>query len=391
MSIRPCALESRAFAALREIYGNREQAAARWREKGGRVVGELGCDVPDELLIAAGFLPVRVYADPSKPLKQTDTYLEYAFDPVIRAQFEKIVDGTYGAQLDALAISNSTDVIIRTYLYLRELKRVEPEKPIPPIDFIDWLFTRNRLHQVRNEHTVSLFRETVEKWAGHPVTDEDIRKAAEICNENRQALREMALLRRGDKVRISGSEALVIIGSAFFMERSEHTRLVREVTADAASWPVLSGPRVYFTGSDQEDTRLYEMLEAAGAVIVGEDHNWGDRFYERDINMEYSPVRALVDRYMLREFSSKKAFVSQRVAALNREVEAANAEAVVFYTNIYEEAASWDYPSQKQSLEAKGLKTACFVKMAWPVGQNEGLQDELNQIVSQWKGGADNA
>ena len=391
MSIRPCALQSRAFAALRDIYEHREQAAARWRAQGGKVVGELGCDVPDELLIAAGVLPVRVYADPAKELRQTDTYLEYAFDPVIRAQFEKLVDGTYGEQLDTLAISNSTDVIIRTYLYLRELKRVEPEKPIPPIDFIDWLFTRNRLHQVRNEHTVSLFRDTVETWAGKPVTDEDIRKAAETCNENRRALREMALLRRGSEVRISGSEALVIIGSAFFMERSEHTRLVREVTRDAAAWPVLEGPRVFFTGSDQEDTKLYELLEAAGMVIVGEDHNWGDRFYERDYNTAYSPVRAIVDRYMLREFSSKKAFVSQRVAALEREVGAARADAVLFYTNIYEEAASWDYPSQKKTLEAKGLKTACFAKMEWPVSKNEGLQDALKAIMQQWKGGTDNA
>lgn len=391
MSIRPCALQSKAFSALKDVYDHREECAARRRANGGKVVGELGCDVPDELLIAAGMLPVRVYADPGKPLLQTDTYLEYAFDPVIRAQFEKLVDGTYGKQLDALAISNSTDVIIRIYLYLRELKRTEPDKPVPPLDFIDWLFTRNRLHQVRNEHTVSLFRETAEKWAGRPVTDEDIRKAAQVCNENRQALREMALLRRGNETRISGSEALVIIGSAFFMERSEHTRLVKAVTADAAAWPVLEGPRVFFTGSDQEDTKLYEMLEAAGAVIVGEDHNWGDRFYERDYNMEYSPVRAIVDRYMLREFSSKKAFVSQRIAALDREVRAANAEAVLFYTNIYEEAASWDYPGQKKALEARGIKTACFAKMEWPVTKNAGLQDELNRIVSEWKEGAENA
>ena len=70
-----------------------------------------------------------------------------------------------GLQIDALAISNSTDVIIRIYLYLRELCRVEPEKPVPPVEFIDWLFTRNRLHQVRNEQTLELFRQTVERWA----------------------------------------------------------------------------------------------------------------------------------------------------------------------------------------------------------------------------------
>ena len=342
MSIRECALRSQAFAALKDVYDHRETVAARWRADGGKVVGELGCDVPDEFILAAGMLPVRVYAEVGKPLVETDKYLEYAFDPVVRAQFEKIVDGTYDRQIDALAISNSTDVIIRIYLYLRELCRVEPEKPVPPVEFIDWLFTRNRLHQVRNEQTLELFRQTVERWAGRAITNEEIAAAGAICNENRQALREMAALRRCAQPRITGSEALVIIGSAFFMERSAHTALVRQVVTDAQSWPVLHGPRVFFTGSNQEDTALYEQIEAAGAVIVGEDHDWGDRWYDRDYNPEYSPVRAVVDRYMLREFSSKKAFVSQRVAALDREVDASAAQAVVLYTNIYEEAASWD-------------------------------------------------
>lgn len=390
MSIRSCALQSRAFSALKDVYDNRDRAAARWRAEGKKVVGELGCDVPDEFLIAAGFLPVRVYADPQKPLQQTDAYLEYAFDPVVRAQFEKIVDGTCAGLMDALAISNSTDVIIRVFLYLRELKRVEPEKPIPPIDFIDWLFTRNRLHQVRNEHTLQLFRQSVEQWAGRKITDDEILEAAKICNEDRQALREMAQLRHGDTVRINGSEALVIIGSAFFMDRAAHAKLVREVTADAAAWPVLEGPRVFFTGSDQEDTAVYDLIENAGAVIVGEDHNWGDRFYDRDYNLDLAPIRAVVDRYMLREFSSKKAFVSQRVEALDRETAAVKAQAVVFYTNIYEEAASWDYPSQKKSLEEKGIATACFAKMQWPAAKNEGLSEKLNAFVSELKGGCCN-
>lgn len=387
MSIRPCALESTAFQALKDAYDHREAVAARWRAQGKKVIGELGCDVPDEYIIAAGMLPIRVYADPKKPLAETNKYLEYAFDPVVRAQFEKIVDGTYADQIDALAISNSTDVVIRIFLYLRELKRVEPEKPVPPVEFIDWLFTRNRMHQVRNELTLSIFKEAVEKWAGKSISDEEITAAAKVCNADRQALREMAALRHGKEVRVNGSEALIIIGSAFFMERKKHTELVKQVTEDTGSWPVLTGPRVFLTGSNQEDTKLYDMIERTGAVIVGEDHDWGDRYYDRDYNLDYTPIRAIVDRYMLREFSSKKAFVSQRVDALNREVDAAGAQAVVFYTNIYEEAASWDYPSQKESLETRGIATAAFAQMAWPVEKNEGLQDKLDAFVKTLKGG----
>ena len=222
MSIRPCALESKAFQALKEAYDHRDAAAAAWRAGGGKVLGELGCDVPDELVLAAGLFPVRIYADPERPLTETDKYLEFAFEPVVRAQFEKIVDGTYGSQLDYLAISNSTDVVIRIFLYLRELKRVEPDKPIPPLAFIDWLFTRHRLHQERDEFVIDLFKKQLEEWIGREITDEQVRAAGAVCNANRQALRAMAALRHGRESRISGSEALVIIGAGLFMDRAKH-------------------------------------------------------------------------------------------------------------------------------------------------------------------------
>lgn len=388
MSIRECALKSTAFAALKDVYDHRERVAARWRASGRKVIGELGCDVPDELVLAAGMLPIRVCADPDKPLVETDKYLEHAFDPMVRAQFEKIVDGTYAGQIDALAVSNSTDVVIRVYLYLRELRRVEPGKPVPPVEFIDWLFTRHRVHQVRDELVVERFREQVEAWAGRQITDEEIRAAGQLCNENRHALREMATLRRCGQPRISGSEALVIIGAGLFMERAEHTALVRQVTADAQSWPVLTGPRVFYTGANQEDTVLYDKIEAAGMVVVGEDTDWGDRHYDRDYNPDYPVVRGIVDRYLLREYSAKKSTPAQRVGALDRQVDAAGAQGVIFYTNQYDEVATWDMPKQRKSLEARGIRHVTFGRMQWPVGKNEGLDEALAQFAQEMKGGA---
>jgi benzoyl-CoA reductase/2-hydroxyglutaryl-CoA dehydratase subunit BcrC/BadD/HgdB len=387
MSIRDCALQSKAFAALKDVYDHRDVEAAKWRSSGKKVIGKLGCDVPDELIIAAGMLPVQIYADPNRPLVETNQYLEYAFDPMVRAQFEKIVDGTYADQIDALAISNSTDVIIRVFLYLREIHRVEPEKAVPPVAFIDWLFTRHRLHQVRDEFVIELFKQQVEQWAGRSISDEEIRAAGKLCNENRQALREMAALRHGEEVRISGSEALVIIGAGLFMERAAHTALVRQVVEDAKSWPVLTGPRVYYTGANQEDTTLYDKIEAAGMVVVGEDTDWGDRSYDRDFNPEYPVIRGIVDRYFLREFSAKKSTPQQRKEALDREVNAAGAQGVIFYTNQYDEVATWDMPKQRKSLDSRGIKHITFGQMLWPVEKNENLDEKLAGFAAELKGG----
>ena len=385
--IRQCALDCAAFGQLKHVYENREEIPAKLRANGVKVIGKMGCDVPDELIVAGGMLPVQIYADLSKELKETDVYLEYAFDPMVRAQFEKIVDGTYFEQVDALAISNSTDVIIRIYLYLRELHRVEPEKAVPEVEFIDWLFTRKPMHAARNELIMKLFWEAVERWAGRAVTEEQVLEAAKLCNANKAALRRVQALRR--ECRISGCEALVIIGAGFFMEKAVHTELVNAVADAAAKWPVIDAPKVFFTGSNQEDTSIYEKIEGAGLLVVGEDHDWGERVFDRDFNMDLGPIRGLVDCYMLREFSSKKAFVSQRVEALDREVTACGAEGVIFYTNQYEEAASWDYPSQKESLEAAGKKTLGLFKMLWPCERNEGLEEAFAGLAEAMKASAE--
>lgn len=118
MEIRSCALDCPAFLELKTAYEQRDIVALRWKAEGKSVVAKLGSDVPDELLLAADLMPLQVCADPTLPLTQTDTYLEFAFDPVVRAQFERIINGTYAKLADYLVISNSTDVLIRTYLYL---------------------------------------------------------------------------------------------------------------------------------------------------------------------------------------------------------------------------------------------------------------------------------
>ena len=380
MGIRTCACENAAFGALRQAYRARSEAIEALAASGRRLVATLGCDVPEELLLAAGMQPVPLFAEGGVPLPEADRYLEYAFDPMVRAKFDRLLSGGF-PWAERLVISNSTDVLLRLYLYLRELRRVEPERGLPELTFLDWLFTRNRVHQARNQLLLARFREEVGRWAGRELKREEIEAAAAVCNADKAALRRIDALRR--EGRITGSEALVVIGSRFFLPLETHTRLVNAVADAAAAWPQAEGLRVFYTGSVQEDTALYDLVEAQGAVVVGEDHDWGARLYDRDYDLRLPPDRAIVDEYMLREFSSKKAFVSQRVAALCRETEAAGAEAVLFYTNRYEEAASWDYPEQKKALEAKGIATASFAQCAWPCSEEPELAGRLAAALSR--------
>ncbi len=384
MGIRSCALDCEPFRILKNVYDHRDQAIDALKASGKPLIGQLGYDVPDEVILAAGMIPVRMWSDPQGCMAMADKYLEYAFDPMMRAKFSQIVDGRGAAWMDGLAISNSTDVIIRMYLYLRELKRSEPELNIPRLSFIDWLFTRNRMYQERDEMLMGRFIKEMEEWCGHPITEASIKEAACICNEEKRVLRCMNTLRQADLPRISGCEALVIIGSAFFMDRKVHSDLVKQVVQSAENWPEIVEPKVFYTGSIQESVQLYECMESYGMVIVGEDHDWGSRFFDRDYNLSLTPERALTDEYMLRTFSSKKAFVSQRVQALHDAVKKSGARGVIFYNHIYEEAASWDYPEQKKCLESEGILTTHYCQMPWPLPEFNGLKG-LEQFAGELK------
>jgi benzoyl-CoA reductase/2-hydroxyglutaryl-CoA dehydratase subunit BcrC/BadD/HgdB len=389
--LRECAVESPGFSRLLNVWNNRLRGADQFRASGGKVVGCLGEDVPEEYIIAGGMMPVRIPPDPDTDLSEADRWLEACFDPLVRSQFDRIVRGETAKFCDYIAVSNSTDVLVRVYLYLRELRRTEPECPVPPTAFVDWLFTRSRRFQLANERTAADFRATAEIWAGRPISDVDVASAVALLNENRAALREISALRLAREPRISGAEALVITGAGFYMDRSEHTVLVRAVAKEAESWPVLTGPRVFFSGTEQYDTGIYDMIEDCGAVVVAEDHDRGMRWYEDDTDPALPPERAVTSRYMLRSPSPKKATVDARVEELCRAAKAANVQGVAVCMDRYEEAASWDFPEQRRALAELGITAREFFHLPYPAFHDPGLKTDMANFVRELKGGAQNA
>ena len=379
-----------AFQKLLRIYENRREAADSWHTKGGKVMGILGTDVPEELVYAAGLLPITISPLPTGEQPESDAaadrYLEYCFDQTVRSRFGRIASGDVKAFCDYITVSNSTDVLIRTYLYLRELKRREPDAPVSPLEFYDLLFTRAHTHQLWNEEETLRLMTSFAKWGGGRLNAEAVTEAARIYNENRAALRKISTLRLAEAPRITGAEALVITGAGMYCDPLEHTRLIEALLTDSGELPFILGPRIFVTGSEHFDTIMYQYIEEAGAVVVAEDHNTGMRRFERDWDITLPPEKAAVDRYMLRSYSAKKALVSERTETLLKAAKSARADAVVFFANEYDDSASWDWPSQKKALEEEGIHTAEMVKLRYPVEANADIKERITSFIKSLGG-----
>jgi benzoyl-CoA reductase/2-hydroxyglutaryl-CoA dehydratase subunit BcrC/BadD/HgdB len=371
-------LQSQAYKTLYQAYQHRDKVALQWKQKGIQFVGCFGTDVPEEVLIAGDILPVRVFGNPDRRVEIADQYLEKGFDPYTVSQFDQIVNGAY-SYLDRLVISNSSDAIIRVYYYLRALRKVESKNQVPPLYFFDFLHTPFRMSGMYNRNRLNAFIREVEAWSGKEITNQKLEYAINLCNETRKLLHELMELRDSETPRISGTQALHIIGSSMVMPREEYNPLLKQLINEIKEAPVLEGTPIFVTGSAQDHPYLYEWIESNGGVVVGEDHEMGIRHVQGFIDTQAEPVDGIVDRYHLRPPLSGQATVTQRVDSLIGQVNKTKAKAVVFYVYEKHDAISWDYPSQRKALEAQGISVLLLEDQ--PYGP---ITEESKRMVSEF-------
>lgn len=383
----PVSITARAAGEeLARVYQARDWAAWDWKARGKQVVGYLGNDVPVEVLLAADYLPVRICGFPAPDMALAERYLERGFDPLTCAQFVRLLDGSY-SYLDHLIISHSSDALVRVYYYLRALRQLEPERSLPEITFFDVLHARFRTSELYNRARLRDLVAEIERWrvqeSGQILSDEALMQAITLCNENRRLLREVCALRGPQAPRISGTQALQLLGAGQFLAREEQNRLLRAFLAGAQQLSLLEGMRLFVTGSIQDHSRFYELIEACGAVVVGEDHELGSALAEGAIEVRGDPLDALVEGYHLhRGLSPTWSTVSEHVDALLKQVSACGAQGVLSLIYLSDDPPAWDFPELRQALEARGLPVLLLDRQPYQPVQTDEFRAQVTAFVN---------
>ena len=363
---------------LQQNYRERERAAQEWKARGGQVIGYLGSDVPEELIIAASFFPLRISGDPTKPTPLADKYVLRNFNPLARSIFNRLLDGTY-AFLDHLIIANSAEALVRVFVYLREIKRVEPERKLPDVYFFEFLHTKFHKNAQYNRDRIRELKTQLEVWSGGSITDTALRDAIALCNENRKLLAQVA--ERRIENRISGVDALAIIGTSMTMQKVEHNKLLRELLNNVGSTNPMEGARLFVEGSQLDSAWFYEIVEMYNAIIVGEDNDWGNRAFDTLVDETIAPLDALADRHFFKAPSPSKSTVQERVDYCVRKAAEARADGVIFFLLAGEDPPAWDYPEQRKALETVGIRSLCLDKQPYMPTNPAALQAHISTFV----------
>ena len=386
MAIRDKALACEAFVRLKTAYDDRKAVLSDWKRSGKKVVCIAGYDVPEEIILAAGMLPFRVTGYYGGKRTSAEKYLEYSFGAIWKGLWESIAED-YAGLMDYLVFCSSSDMFLKLIYYFRALRQLEPERPLPELRYLDYELVEHVFKsQERNERELRDLIESVEGWSGKRIEEDDLRAAIAVCNDYRSALNAFSALRGKENCRVTGSEALVVIGGSMFLEKAEAIAAVHAVTEAAKEWQTADGARVYYAGSPQETTEVYELAEANGLNIVGEDHDMGARMFDTLVRTDVEPVSALADRLLRRMPSSEKGSISARVKAIGDKLAETGAQGFLTYMNNNDEAYVWDYPSiRRDVLEPRGIPSDTVQKQTWPLTEPETLAAQFRSFAEAIK------
>ncbi|MDY6856677.1 MAG: 2-hydroxyacyl-CoA dehydratase [Thermodesulfobacteriota bacterium] len=355
------------FERFHEVVKNRHQYAREWKERtGGKVVGYFCCYTPEEILYAAGILPVRIVGG-LEPTDPAEPYLHCMFCPFCRDCLSQGLTGKYD-YLDGIVMAQSCLHIHQTF---------DSWRMHLPINYSYYIFMPTLIKSPHAKANLvaelSGFKDSLEKWTGKEISDEALDVAIDIYNSNRRLMREIYELRKGDELPLSGVEAMEIVLSSMFMDKKEHNALLREVKkrlpgrGDRAA----SGPRLMIAGGEIHNPEVLRIIEESGANIVIDELCMGTRYFWNMVPSEDDRLCAIATRYLEKPSCPLKDGLSRsRLNYIARLIEDYRVQGAFLFYEKFCDPHEFDIPHMEELFKKKDIPNY-FIELdvTLPAGQ----------------------
>jgi benzoyl-CoA reductase/2-hydroxyglutaryl-CoA dehydratase subunit BcrC/BadD/HgdB len=308
--------------------------------------------VPEELLQAAGALPLRLMGGPVE-ISQAQIHLPNFCCHLVKSSLESYLRGELDF-LQGIVFSQTCD----TMKGLADIWAIESR-----LSFQFNLMVPSRLNSTLARDylktEVEGLKTALEKKLGK-ISAESLQEAVRLFNGIRDQLRALYSLRRRGPGLLSGSGLARIIRAGYLMDRTQYLRLLTGLvdSGPEQSETKTAGVRLFLTGNIVHSGDWFSLIEEAGGTIAGDDLCSGARTLRLSVKEEGDPLDALVDRYFTTFFCpTKHQGIQAHQELLLKEVQESGAKGVIFIFYKYCEPYYFDYPDLKKILEAEGFPT----------------------------------
>ncbi|MFQ5898468.1 MAG: 2-hydroxyacyl-CoA dehydratase subunit D [Candidatus Methylomirabilia bacterium] len=323
-----------------------------WKAEGKKVIAWQCTYVPEEIVWAAGILPVRMTGDSQElGLEEANAYLYINTCSFCRSCLELALRGEWDF-LDGYVSAATCDGSRR----LADVWRAYLSIPIVHVLTVPREMTQEA-HRLYFEEVGEL-RRRVEETFKVEVTDAGLREAIALYNRGRQLLRELYELRKGDAPAISGAETLEVINAGFRMPRDQFNTILEQLLREArAGGRAIKGKaRIMVTGSPLNNPGFLAAIEELGGLVVADELCMGTRYWWDPVQESVAdPLEAIARRYLNNFPCARMVPCDERfknVLALARDY---RVDGVVSQIVRYCVPYAHDQPMLRERLEAEGM------------------------------------
>jgi bcr-type benzoyl-CoA reductase subunit C len=327
-----------------------------YKKQGKKVIGVLPYYAPEELVIAAGMVPMGIWGSNDKTISMAKEYCATFYCTIAQLALEMLLDGTMD-QLDGLI----TPTICDTLRPMSQNFRVAMKDKLPCIFLAHPQYRKPAFGLQFTMDQYNHIKKELEKISGTTITDESLRDAIKVMNRSRAARREFVKLAGQHPDVISAVNRSAVLRSAWFMEKPEHTEKLEALNAELAALPVCDwkGKKVVTSGIICDNPKLLQIFDDNQIAIVADDVAQESRPIRVDAAETGDPMMALAQMFADQDFDillyDEYSNQNRRGEFVAKKVKDNGAQGLVLFMQQFCDPEEMEYPYLKKALDEAGI------------------------------------
>ena len=341
------------IAELKAIADDPKKAMEDYKKETGKgAVGIMPVYCPEELVHAAGYLPMGMWGTQKKSISKARTYLPPFACSIMQSVMELQLEGAYD-DLEAVIFSVPCDTL-----------KCMSQKWHGKAPVITFTHPQNRkvakdAANVFAREEFKIVKEKLEDVLETKITTKALKNSIEVYNANRAACRAFCDVAAEYCAVIKPSDRHAVLKARWFMEKSKHTALVNELIEAIKANPATeyTGKKVVVSGILVEPYDVLDIFAENGLAIVADDLAQESRNFRQDVPADEDPIMALAKAWNEFDGCSLATDADKpKGQMLIDAVKKYNADAVIVAMMKFCDPEEFDYPILIQEFEAAGVR-----------------------------------
>lgn len=347
------------FEAFAKAANHPDEQLKAYKAQGKKAIGVMPYYAPEELVFAAGMVPMGMWGTNTKNIKEAKEYCASFYCSLAQLDLEMLLDGTLD-DLDGVIMTTLCD----TLRPMSQNIRVAMAK-LNKMPTIFLAHPQNRRPEYGIQYTVSQYRnvkEQLEEIAGTKITDDALMNAIKVYNQSRAERRRFVKLAGEHPEAVSAVNRSAVLKASYFMLKDEYTEALKALNDELEALPKSDwkGVRIVTSGIICDNPDLLQILDDNQIAIAMDDVAHESRSFRTDAPEEGDPMRALAQQFADQDY---EVLLYDEASAENRRAEYVaslvhdyNAQGVVVFMQNFCDPEEMEYPSLRQELDKQNIR-----------------------------------